>query len=314
MTPPPAPVSAASDTPLLQFSGVTRRFGRTVALDGFDLEVAPGTVVGLAGRNGAGKTTALRLAAGLLWPDGGTIRACGLEPRRHGVEVRRRVSLMADESELYPSWTAAQLFALAAGVHPRWDDVHARALARRLDLPVDRRVRELSRGGKAKIALVLAAACRPDVLLLDDPTAGLDPLARREVLEGILDAVPDQGGAVVYATHLVADLERLADRIVFLDRGRVRFDGTLDELRARVRQVSAVFTDGAPPPPDVLRHLPGVLHVRVDERLVTVVVDGDAQLLGRRLEELGGTDVLTSDLPLEEILVAALRHGEEERA
>jgi ABC-2 type transport system ATP-binding protein len=285
---------------------VTRRFGSTVALDRLDLAVEPGTVLGLVGRNGAGKTTLLRLAQGILHPDVGRIRALGLDPVSAGIQVRIRASLLSEESSLYPWMTVAEILRFASSLHPRWDASFAEALRGRLALDPAARIRTLSRGTRAKVSLVLAVACRPELLLLDDPTAGLDPLVRREVLEGILEAVPGEGGAVVYASHLVGDVERVADTVALLDAGRLRFHGPLDDLKGRVRRATAVFEGEAP----ANAPLPGRIDARADGRILTVVAEGANGDLAAALRALGARDVRIEALPLEEILIAFLREGE----
>lgn len=294
-------------TSVIEFRGATRRFGRVVALDAVDFVVAPGAVVGLAGRNGAGKTTALRLALGLLWADAGEVRTLGLDPRREGAALRRRVSILSEESSLYGWMTVAETLAFAARVHPCWDPALAKRLAGRLELDPRAKVAALSRGGKAKLSLALAAAPRPELLLLDDPTAGLDPLARREVLQEIVDAVP-AAGAVVYATHLVADLERMADEVVFLDAGRVALAGGVEELKRRVKRHEAVFDGEAPA---ALRP-PGAIDVRAEGRALVVVADGENGAAEAALRAAGARSVETTTLPLEEIAVALLRGGRPE--
>ncbi|MBZ5638986.1 MAG: ABC transporter ATP-binding protein [Acidobacteriia bacterium] len=296
--------------PALTFDGVRRSFGRNVALDDVSISVAPGTVLGLIGRNGAGKTTALRLAHGVLFPDAGRIRVLGLDPVANGREVRRRVSLLAEESALYPWMTVAEILGFGAALHPRWDAGLAESLRKRLDLDPGSRIKTLSRGTRAKVALVLAVACRPEVLLLDDPTAGLDPLVRREVLEGILDAVPAEGGMVVYASHLVHDVERVADRVAIMDQGRIRFDGSLDEIKARIRRATAVF-DGDAPRAMVLS---GQIDAVAEGRVLRVVSDGANGDLESTLRKAGAREVRFEALPLEEILVAFLRHGDAREA
>jgi ABC-2 type transport system ATP-binding protein len=297
------------DESALSFERVTRRFGRTTAVDRLDLSVEPGTVLGLLGRNGAGKTTTLRLALGTLFPDEGTVRTLGLDPVREPLPVRTRVSLLSEESHLYPWMTVGEILDFGAALHPHWDAALAASLGRRLDLDPGRTVRALSRGTRAKVALVLAVACRPDLLLLDDPTAGLDPLVRREVLEGLLESVPEEGGAVVYASHLVHDVERVADRVVLLDDGRVRLQDSLEQLKEGIRRVTAVFEDE---PPTAVA-LPGQIDAVRDGRTLSLVARCGADELSSRAHDLGARTVEVEPLSLEEIVVACLRRtGAEE--
>ncbi len=309
--------------PVIEFRDVTRTFGlvpavgrRTVALDRFSLAIEPGEVVALVGRNGAGKTTALRLANGVLWPDSGTVRVLGLDPAKDGLAVRARVALLSEESALYPWMTVREILRFGASLSPRWDARVAAEFVERLAIEPRAKIRTLSRGTKAKVALALAVGARPDILLLDDPTAGLDPLVRREVLEGILAAIHGEGGAVVYASHLIHDLERVADRVVYLDGGRIRMQGSIDELRRRVKRLSVVFEgDAFELPP-----FPGLLDQRAAGRALAVVVEArdgadpaEFAALADRLRTLGATHVQVEDLGLEEILVAALRRHESAR-
>jgi ABC-2 type transport system ATP-binding protein len=291
--------------PALTFDRVRRSFGRVVALDDVSVSVAPGTVLGLIGRNGAGKTTVLRLAHGILFPDAGRIRVLGLDPVASGREVRTRVSLLAEESALYPWMTVEEILGFGAALHPRWDPGLAESMRKQLDLDPSARIKTLSRGTRAKVALVLAVACRPELLLLDDPTAGLDPLVRREVLEGILDAVPAEGGAVVYASHLVHDVERVADRVAIMDRGRIRLDASLEEIKARIRRATAVFDGDAP----TAVALPGQIDAAAEGRVLRVVSEGANGDMEAALKALGAREVRFEVLPLEEILVAYLRAG-----
>ena len=291
--------------PVVVFESVSRRFGKTVALDAVGFEVAPGSVLGLIGRNGAGKTTALRLALGTLWPDAGRIRTLGLDPVRSGLEVASRVALLSEESALYPWMTIEEIVRFTAALHPRWDKTLAGRLAEDLDLDPAKRIRELSRGTRAKVALVVAVSARPELLLLDDPTAGLDPLVRREVLEGVLQAVSHEGGAVVYASHLVHDVERVADRVIVLDGGTIRLVGELEDLKARIRRARAVFEGDAPSGDAV----PGAIEAFAQGRVLTVTADAGDGELEAALRTLGARDVAVESLALEEILVALLREG-----
>ena len=292
-------------SPAVVFDNVTRRFGETVALDGVGFEVAPGSVLGLIGRNGAGKTTTLRLALGVLWPDGGRIRTVGLDPVASGRAVATRTALLSEESALYPWMTIDEIVRFAAALHPRWDPQFAKRLVVDLDLDPSKRIRELSRGTRAKVALVLAVSARPELLLLDDPTAGLDPLVRREVLESVLSSVSDEGGAVVYASHLVHDVERVADRVIVLDGGKIRLEGELSVLKARIQRARAVFDGDSPRGAAVA----GVIDMVADGRVLTVVAEAENGTLEAALRALGAREVAIEPLPLEEILVALLREG-----
>jgi len=291
--------------PAVVFENVSRRFGKTVALGGVGFEVAPGSVLGLIGRNGAGKTTALRLALGTLWPDGGRIRTLGLDPVVAGREIATRVALLSEESALYPWMTIDEIVRFTAALHPRWDKDLARRFVSDLDLDPARRIKDLSRGTRAKVALVLAVSARPELLLLDDPTAGLDPLVRREVLEGVLSAVSHEGGAVVYASHLVHDVERVADHVIVLDGGVIRLEGGLDALKSRIRRARAVFDADAPAGHGV----PGAIDAVAEGRLLTITAEGEDGTLEAALRQLGAREVAIESLPLEEILVALLREG-----
>jgi len=291
--------------PAVIFNEVTRTFGKLKALDRFSLSVEPGTVLGVVGRNGAGKTTMLRLADGLLFPDAGAISVLGLDPVTEGIELRKKISLLAEESSLYPWMTVQEILELGAALKPGWDAALATKLTQQLDLDGRALVKSLSRGTKAKVALVLSVANRPEVLLLDDPTAGLDPLVRREVLAGLLDVVSTAGGVVIYASHLVHEIERIADRVAFMDAGRMNFEGSLEWLKANICRARAVFESDAPARFD----LAGKIDWSTDGRLLSVVAEGRNGDLNDALLALGAQEVEVEQLPLEEILVAYLRRG-----
>jgi len=291
--------------PAVMFNDVTRTFGKLKALDRFSLTVEPGTVLGVVGRNGAGKTTMLRLADGLLFPDAGSISVLGLDPVTQGIELRKKISLLAEESSLYPWMTVQEILELGAALKTGWDAALATKLTQQLALDGKALIKTLSRGTKAKVALVLSVANRPEVLLLDDPTAGLDPLVRREVLAGLLDVVSTAGGVVIYASHLVHEIERIADRVAFMDAGRMNFEGSLEWLKANICRARAVFESDAPASFD----LAGKIDWSTDGRLLSVVAEGKNGDLNDALLALGAQEVEVEQLPLEEILVAYLRRG-----
>ncbi|MFZ5482321.1 MAG: ABC transporter ATP-binding protein [Myxococcota bacterium] len=213
---------------MISFRDVTLRRGG-FRLDVPRLDVEPGTIVGLVGRNGAGKTTLLELCVGLLAPDAGEVRAFGLDPVRDPVGVRRRVALMTDDMPLFHLRIGALMRALAP-FWPTWDPDLARRLVETFELDPGKSVAALSKGEHTRLRLALSLAWKPDVVLLDEPATGLDVPSRRKMLGEVLGIVRDPARAVVISSHDVADVERIADRLVVLDRGRVVADGPTREV------------------------------------------------------------------------------------
>ena len=211
-----------------------RRYGSHWALRGCSLQIPTGRVVGLVGPNGAGKTTLLHLAVGLLDPSEGRIATLGSDPRRHR-EVLERVGFVAQDTPLYPTFTVADTLTLGRRLNRNWDDVAARERLGALDIPLGRRVANLSGGQRAQVSLALALAKRPQLLLLDEPVASLDPLARREFLQSLMDAVAESGITVVLSSHLIADLERTCDFLVLLRQAEVRLADDIETILARHR-------------------------------------------------------------------------------
>lgn len=205
----------------IQTDGLTRRFGRTFAVQEVDLRVPAGSVYGYLGRNGAGKTTTIQMLMGLLSPTSGHLSVLGLDPFKSDVAMKRLVSYVPERVGL-PDWmTVANLIAFGAGVHPHWDGALAEELRRRLELPADQRLSQLSRGMQGKAALLLALAPRPKLLILDDPTLGLDVVVRREFMESIVAALSDLGTTVFFSSHILDDVERVADWVGILHQGRL---------------------------------------------------------------------------------------------
>ena len=211
-----------------------RRYGSHWALRGCSLQIPTGRVVGLVGPNGAGKTTLLHLAVGLLDPSEGRIATLGSDPRRHR-EVLERVGFVAQDTPLYPTFTVADTLTLGRRLNRNWDDVAARERLGALDIPLGRRVANLSGGQRAQVSLALALAKHPQLLLLDEPVASLDPLARREFLQSLMDAVAESGVTVVLSSHLIADLERTCDFLVLLRQAEVRLADDIETILARHR-------------------------------------------------------------------------------
>jgi ABC-2 type transport system ATP-binding protein len=227
---------------VIEASGLGKAYRRTWALRDCTLAIPDGHVVGLVGPNGAGKTTLLRLATGMLTPTRGTITVLGQRPAAGPAQLAR-VGFVAQDTAVYARLTVADHLRLGAWLNPGWDDDLARQRIGQLALDPRQRAGSLSGGQRAQLALTLAMAKRPDLLLLDEPVASLDPLARREFLQGLMEAVAEQRLSVVLSSHLVADLERVCDYLVVLVASRVRVAGEVSDLLASHRRLSGPRRD-----------------------------------------------------------------------
>ncbi len=215
----------------LEFEGIRRAYKKGVnVLDGVSFGIEPGQVVGLLGKNGAGKTTLIRIAMGMIEPQEGTVRVLGLDPRSDPIEVKRRVGYVSEEQILPPFLKVGAIIELHRQLYPTWDDEMARGLMERFELPIGDRIKSLSKGQARRVALLCAMAHRPELLLLDEPASGLDPAARREFLETSIRLLNETGTSILFSSHYMTDVERLADRIVMIHGGGVLIDNGLDEL------------------------------------------------------------------------------------
>jgi ABC-2 type transport system ATP-binding protein len=217
---------------VLEFESIWRAYRRgSDVLRGVSFALPAGQVVGLLGKNGAGKTTLLRIAMGMLEPQQGTVRVLERDPRAEPVAVKQRIGYVAEDQILPPFLKVSEVLELHRTLFPTWDDDFARRLVTRFELPHRARIRTLSKGQARRVALVCAVAHRPELLLLDEPASGLDPAARREFLETSIQLLNESGCAILFSSHYMTDVERMADRIVLLHEGRILVDNGLDELR-----------------------------------------------------------------------------------
>jgi len=215
---------------LLETRGLGKRYGKNWALQECSLQVRAHRVVGLVGPNGAGKTTLLHLAVGLLAPSTGKVHICGLSPQKSPHLVLPRIGFVAQDHPLYRSFTVKDLFSFGACLNPQWDEQLARTRLARLGIPENRPCGKLSGGQQAQVALAMALAKRPEILLLDEPVANLDPLARREFQHTLMETVAETGQTVLFSSHLVSDLERVCDSLIILSASRVQLSGDVESL------------------------------------------------------------------------------------
>jgi ABC-2 type transport system ATP-binding protein len=234
-------------TAVVETCGLGKRYGRRWALRECTLQIPGGRIVGLVGPNGAGKTTLLQLAVGLLTPTAGTVTVLGERPAAGPAQLAR-VGFVAQETPLYAGLSVAGHLQAGAWLNPGWDGQLAERRIEQLGLDLRQRAGTLSGGQRAQLALTMAIAKRPELLILDEPVAGLDPLARRDFLRGLMDAAASQGVSIIMSSHLVADLERVCDYLIVLVASRVRLAGDVEQLLATHHRLSGPRRDPAAVP------------------------------------------------------------------
>jgi ABC-2 type transport system ATP-binding protein len=273
--------------------GLGKRYGSIWALRDCTLRIPAGSVTALVGPNGAGKTTLLQLAVGTTAPTAGEIATLGWSPRREPLMVLPRIGFVAQDHPLYRGFTLAELLKFGRKLNSRWDDKLARRRLEGLGLQLSQRVAKLSGGQQAQVALTLALAKRPELLLLDEPAASLDPLARREFLSALMEAVAEEGVTVVLSSHILAELERVCDHLVILSRARVVLAGSTEEIVGSHRLLT-----GARHEVDELERLHSVVHCASTERQTTVLVRANGHVYDAHWR--------VSNVGLEEIVLAYL--------
>ncbi len=216
---------------ILELQKARRSFGNTHVLEGIDLQVNKGDVLGLLGRNGAGKTTLIKLIMGLLAPDKGQVRVFGLDPRQDPVQVKQRIGYVAEDQELPPFLKVQEVLEFYRGLFPQWDEKIALELAARFEIPSGRKIKDLSRGQARQVALLCAVSHRPELLILDEPAGGLDPAARRDFLETSIQLLNEEGTTILFSSHHMTDVERMASRLVMIHEGEKWIDSDLDDIR-----------------------------------------------------------------------------------
>ena len=294
-----------AETPIVDIRRLSRRFGRTDAVDGLTLSVAPGRCYGFFGRNGAGKTTTIKCLLNLVRPSSGTVRVFGHDPARREVAVKSRLSYVPDQVAFYPWMTVRDALDYFAAFRTRWNRETERSLLRRFGLDARQKTRHLSKGQRTQLALVIAVAPEPDLLVLDEPTSGLDPIVRREFIETVIGAYQDgaPGQRTVFvSTHLIAEFEGLIDEFTIVDQGRDVLTLAADDARDRFRRVHARFATEAP-----AGGLPDARLVKRRGRELEFVVNGSAETVLDRLAALNPEHVEATPLSLEEIFVATLQ-------
>jgi ABC-2 type transport system ATP-binding protein len=293
-------MSTSADLNAVEITGLSRRFGSKLALAQVSLEVKPGRVFGLVGANGAGKTTLIKHLLGRLKAETGSVRVFGFDPVADPVAVLSRTGYLSENRDL-PAWMRVdELLRYTAAFYPKWDMAYAEELRHQFGLDPRAKIKTLSRGENAKAGLLIALAYRPELLLLDEPSSGLDPVVRRDILEAIIRTVADEGRTVFFSSHLLEEVERVADDIAMMFNGRVVLAGALDLVKENHHRLVLRFDSPQPTAPP----LPGVLRITGSGREWTAICNGRREEAVTAVARAGGRIVAEDSPSLDEVFVA----------
>lgn len=288
---------------VIEIRNVTRKFGSTTALADVSLDVPRGSVFGLVGENGAGKTTLIKHVLGLLRARQGSVSVFGLDPVRDPVGVLGKIGYLSEDRDM-PDWMrVGELMRYQQAFYPKWDEKYAAELVAAFELNVNQKVGSLSRGQRAQAGLLVALAHRPDLLVLDEPSSGLDAVVRRDILAAIIRTVADEGRTVLFSSHLLDEVERVADRVAMIHRGKLVLAGTMDEVREGHRLLTLRFENA----PEKKPELPGALAIEGEGREWSCLVNGSAEKVIATAVKLGATIADEQTPSLEEIFVARVK-------
>ncbi len=290
--------------PVITIQQLKKSFGSKAVLQGVDLNIPAGAVVGLVGTNGSGKSTLIKCLLGLLRPTAGTISLLGEEPWNLSASAKSRLGYVPQIVRLYPWMKVKHVVAYTSAFYDSWDSTWVETLLDRWELPREHRIAPLSPGQLQKLALVLALGYRPELLVLDEPVASLDPVARREFLRSLLEVCQDERHTVLFSTHITSDLERVASHLAVLKHGRIVLFDELDAVKDRVKRLRVTAANDLPPEFSVRGALRS--EVKANQALVAVA-DLDDDLV-REVRDKWHADVAVEDLNLEDIFLE-LHHG-----
>ena len=290
----------------IELTGVCKHY-RYFSLDKVSLKLPHGEIMGLIGANGAGKSTTIRILMGLIHQDSGDARVLGYSMPAKQVTAKRDIGFASEDMRLYDSMTLGWHMSFIQSIYPNWDAAYAQVLLKRFGLRADQKIKGLSHGQRVKSTLLLVLARKPKLLVLDEPTTGLDPVARHEILRELSDVMADEGRSILFSSHNTQDVEQISDRITFIDRGRI-IDSMDKELYLdRWRRLRLEVPLGIHLPA-----LPGVIGVRQQGRLAVATANAFVPDLANAYESRGARVQCIENMTLEEIFVANVEHSREE--
>jgi ABC-type multidrug transport system ATPase subunit len=293
---------------VIEISGLRKSFRDHPALCGFDLKVPAGSIFGFLGRNGAGKTTTIKLLVGMLKPDAGSARVFGLpvsEPAA-SLTIRRRTGLVTEEKELYPYMTVDRIIRFTRPFFPGWRSDLEQRYRNLFELPPNRKIGELSKGMRSKLMLLLAIARAPELLILDEPSDGLDPAIVEDVLRELVSLSASEGITIFFSSHQLAEVEQIADHVSIIDRGKAVIGDSLDDLKARYRRLHVVFENEPRVP---VRWAEGAEHVYQHGRAVSILASRNVEQLVAQARSIPGASVEQFPVSLKEIFLEHVRNN-----
>jgi ABC-2 type transport system ATP-binding protein len=284
----------------IKVKGLTKKFGKKTALNKVDLTVSRGRVLGLVGENGAGKTTLIKHLMGLLKAQQGIVRVFGIDPVKDPVGVLSRIGYLSEERDL-PQWMRVdELMNYTRAFYPDWDTSYAEELRQIFKLDESSKIKQLSQGQKARAALLTALAYRPPLLLLDEPSSGLDPIVRRDILGAIIRTVADEGRTVLFSSHLLEEVERVADDVAMIHNGEIVMRDSLENIKASHHVITLRFPEPVKDPPQ----FPGALSVEGKDQEWTIVCNDSLDELSAKAKDMGCEIYQETPPTLEDVFVA----------
>jgi ABC-2 type transport system ATP-binding protein len=290
-----------SATPVIETTDLRKRYGRIDAVCGLTMRVMPNCITAFLGLNGAGKTTTIKMLLGMITPSGGEGKVLGrsINAPDENVDLRRSVAYVSESQRLYDYMTVAQMIRFTRSFYPAWCVDTEKTLLQSYELPADRKVKSLSKGMRRKLALLLAFARKPELLILDEPSDGLDPVGVEQLLE-MMVAQCGGGTSVFFSSHQIAEVERVADRVCMIHKGRLVMDASLDSMRESYRQIDLIFNSV---PDQAEFQIPGVERISVRGHQIRILVSGNAESVLARARDYYPSSIDVSPFGLREIFL-----------
>lgn len=290
---------------VIETNDLKKSYGKREAVKGLNLAVQDGSICAFLGQNGAGKSSTIKMLLGMIHPTSGTGSIFGhrIDNERESLLIRQQVAFVAEDKRLYDYMTVAEILCFTRSFFPAWDRGFERDLLDRFELPSDRRVRELSKGMRTKLALLLGFARGCRLLILDEPTEGLDPVAIEDVLQ-IVVSLAAQGTTVFFSSHQIAEVEQVADHVLMIDRGKLVLDAPMDKVKDQYRQIQAVFPE---PVEERDFRLPGIERVRVEGRTVSLIASRNLDSISEHIRMLKADNLDVLPISLKEIFLEKVK-------